>query len=146
MWVSACRSTRSVMLFLIHKGSEDLAYQGGQSEIIHLESDLNKTVQWANNNNKRWAFTTSNAGSYYFNDYKDLAKLPEIDWSAVTATDWRGKKEGKQAEFLLEESFPWTLVEKIGIMKNEQLAAKVNKILSSAAHKPQLYYCPSWYC
>jgi hypothetical protein len=28
------------MLYLIHKGNSELGFQGGQSEIIHLEADL----------------------------------------------------------------------------------------------------------
>ncbi len=46
----------------------------------------------------------------------DPANLSEIDWAAVASTDFRDAKaeEGKQAEFLLFESFPWTLIEKLG--------------------------------
>ncbi len=136
---------RSVMLYLIAQRNVDLAYQGGQSEILHLEADLQKTVSWANSSGKRWAFTTSNAGSFYFDDYNDLNHLSKIDWAAVNATDWRGKKEGKQAEFLVEDGFPWTLVEKIGIMDNAALAAKVQKIISTCAHKPVVQYRQDWY-
>ena len=58
-------------------------------------------------NNRRWAFTSSNAGSNYFEDYAALARLDKIDWDAVQAMDWAQRKDGKQAEFLLESSFPW---------------------------------------
>lgn len=54
---------RSVMLFLIHCANDpDLAYRGGQEPIVHLEADFLKTVEWAEDNGKRWAFTLSNAG------------------------------------------------------------------------------------
>lgn len=60
---------RSVMLFLIHSGrSEDIRYVGGQQPIVHLEADLFSTIAWASSQNKKWAFTDSNAGSFYFND------------------------------------------------------------------------------
>ena len=63
-------------------------------------------MNWASQQRLRWAFTLSNAGSYFFEDRCDLAHLDEIDWSAVQARDWRTCKEGKQAEFLLEQSSP----------------------------------------
>lgn len=77
---------RSVMLYLIHKRNPELAYKGGQEPIVHLEADLFDAVAWAQANGRRWAFTLSNAGSYYFEDRADLAQLGEIDWTAVAST------------------------------------------------------------
>ncbi|EGU38810.1 hypothetical protein VII00023_15051, partial [Vibrio ichthyoenteri ATCC 700023] len=63
---------RSIMLYVIHRAdSDELAYKGGQGPIIHLQADLNATVQWAQRQGHRWAFTLSNAGSYYFEDRSD---------------------------------------------------------------------------
>lgn len=44
---------RSVMLYLIQKQNSELAYKGGQGSIIHLEADLGKTVDWADEHNRR---------------------------------------------------------------------------------------------
>ncbi|PZP55639.1 MAG: DUF4433 domain-containing protein, partial [Azospira oryzae] len=67
---------RSVMLYIIHQANHpELSYRGGQEPIVHLEADLHATVQWAQSSGRRWAFTTSNAGSYYFEDFADLADL-----------------------------------------------------------------------
>ena len=108
---------RSVMLYVIHKANhQELAYRGGQSHIIHLEADESGWVEHAQ---RRWAFTLSNAGSSYFEDRSDLARLDEIDWSAIRATSWQHCKEEKQAEFLIERSFPWELV--------DGLAYRINK-------------------
>ena len=75
---------RSIMLYLIYQGNHpDLTYRGGQEPIIHLEADLRGTVAWADAAQKRWAFTLSNAGSYYFEDRCDLGQLDEINWGAV---------------------------------------------------------------
>jgi hypothetical protein len=99
---------RSVMLYLIYQGNHpELGYRGGQGPIIHSEADLHVVVAWAHQQGRRWAFTLSNAGSYFFEDRCDLGRLNEIDWDAVAARDWRQCKEGKQAEFLLEQSFSW---------------------------------------
>ena len=67
---------RSVMLYLIYQGNHpELTYRGGQGPIIHLETDLQATVTWASGAGQRWAFTLSNAGSYFFEDRSDLGIL-----------------------------------------------------------------------
>lgn len=142
---------RSIMLYLIHQGNHpELTYRGGQDPIIHLECDLRKAIIWAEASKRRWAFTLSNAGSFYFEDRADFAQLAEINWIAVTTNKWSGQgvdhsvKEGKQAEFLLEESFPWALVERIGV---QSLATyhKVTKLLSENSHRPKLEILSQWY-
>lgn len=78
---------RSIMLFLIHRANDpELAYRDGQRPIIHLEADLYTVTDWADAHDRRWAFTLSNAGSYYFEDRCQLSQLGEIDWPAVQAT------------------------------------------------------------
>lgn len=135
---------RSVMLYLIHRGSSELTYRGGQDPIVHLEADLYATVRWANTQGRRWAFTLSNAGSYYFEDRADLVQLNEIDWKAVQAGDWRHCKEGKQAEFLLEQSFPWHLVERIGV-RSQLTYTQVVNALAAERHRPAVEVCENWY-
>ena len=135
---------RSVMLFLIHRRNPELAYKDGQGPIIHLEADLHATVAWANANGRRWAFTLSNAGAFYFEDRANLAKLGEVDWNAVQARDWRDHKEGKQAEFLLEQSFPWHLVERIGVL-TKAIHAQVSNALPALGHRPRVEVRPDWY-
>ena len=53
-------------------------------------------------------------------------------------------REGKQAEFLLHKSFPWELVEKIGVMSTT-VAKVVNEALSGAAHMPAVSVEQAWY-
>src|SRR5690606_6312740 len=103
-------SPRSVMLYLLHKGDR-VEYKGGQEPLVHLVADMGEAIEWAKTATRRWAFTFSNAGSKYFEDTNDLTRLPEIDWAAVEATQWRECRERKQAEFLMEFCFPWPLVE-----------------------------------
>jgi hypothetical protein len=83
---------RSVMLFLIHRDNDpDLTYHGGQQPILQLEADLLRTVEWAEQQAKRWAFTLSNAGSYFFENRCDLRQLTEVNWDAVRARKWSGR-------------------------------------------------------
>jgi len=126
---------RSIMLYLMHMRNPELDYTGGQEPIIHLVADLGQTIKWADENDKRWAFTTSNAGSYYFEDYCNRSDLRRINWNAVNATQWAGCKEEKQAEFLIEDKFPWKLVEQIGVI-SPQYARSVNQMLAGALHQP----------
>ena len=135
---------RSVMLYLIHMRNPELAYKGGQGLIVHLESDLLTAVAWAQANGRRWAFTLSNAGSYYFEDRADLARLHEIDWTAVQATQWSPCKERKQAEFLTEQSFPWHLIERIGVL-SQAVYAQVAHALPVGGHRPVVDLRPNWY-
>jgi hypothetical protein len=71
---------RSPMLYLFWKDNHsEITYHGGQEPILHLVADLRRVVDWANTNYLRWAFTNSNAGSSYFEDYADLVHLDKID-------------------------------------------------------------------
>ena len=136
---------RSVMLYLISRGNNpDLAYRQGQEPILHLEADLQETVAWAIRQQVRWAFTLSNAGTRYFEDRCDLQYLSEIDWRAVEATDWRSCKEGKQAEFLIEQRFPWELVSRIGV-KTALVKQQVTDVLKNASHSPKVEVQLKWY-
>lgn len=135
---------RSVMLYMMYVRSSELSYKGGQGPIIHLEADLHESVAWADANNRRWAFTLSNAGSRYFEDRSDLANLHEIDWDAVQARRWNQCKEAKQSEFLLEESFPWGLVRRIGV-SNNNVYGQVLNALQKQEHKPTVEVKTDWY-
>ena len=133
---------RSVMLYTLHKGNHpEIEYRGGQEPIIHLVCDLHNSVDWADKNTLRWAFTDSNAGSYYFEDFSDLRDLDKIDWQAVQADQWTAAREKKQAEFLIEQRFPWELVEEIGVYSHQQLQA-LNEI---AQNHPIVRVRRNWY-
>ncbi len=138
---------RSIMLYVIHRGNHpDLAYQGGQRSIIHLEADLQRVVAWAQQNSVRWAFTSSNAGAYYTQHYKDLAQLPLLNWPAIANTDFRSDdvKEAKQAEFLVYRAFPWTLIDRIGVI-SAAVRTQVYAALATSAHRPVVDVRPDWY-
>src|SRR5439155_21288422 len=103
--------------------------------IVHLEADLHEVVGWADASSRRWAFSLSNAGAVYAQFRSSLADLDQIDWVAVAATDFRPAevKEGKQAEFLVHESFPWHLVTRIGVL-SQSVRSQVLRMLQAAPH------------
>ena len=138
---------RSVMLYLIYRGNHrDLAYRGGQDPIVHLEADLGASIAWANASGRDWSYSTSNAGSFYAQFGCDSAGLHRIDWASVANTDNRNVdvKEGKQAEFLVKSSFPWVLIDRIGV-RTQATSVAVRAALRNAAHQPRLQIMPGWY-
>ena len=139
--------SRSIMLYILHRGNHpDLAYRGGQRPIIHLRADLHEVLKWTKSKHKRWAFSKGNAGAYYADFSDDPAKLGDLDWEAISKTDWRDPdvKEAKQAEFLVEKSFPWELVESIGVM-DADIARQVADVTNTADHQPNIRVKPAWY-
>lgn len=137
---------RSVMLYLIWRANDsDLAYTGGEDPIVHLEADLHEVVKWADEHDQRWAFTLSNAGGRGFEDRASLQALDEVNWPAVAATQWAGSlQHGKQAEFLIQGHFPWSLVRRIGV-RSQATGNTVTEILSGHAHRPPVQIIKGWY-
>jgi ssDNA thymidine ADP-ribosyltransferase DarT-like protein len=138
---------RSIMLFVIHCANHpELTYFGGQGPIVHLEADLHSVIAWAQANGVRWAFSLSNAGSYYAQIRSQANELDQLDWAAIAATDFRSAivKEGKQAEFLLYGSFPWTLVTNIGVC-SAGIRARVVTAMQGIGHRPAVQIQPNWY-
>jgi hypothetical protein len=138
---------RSVMLFILHRGNhQEISYREGQGPIIHLQADLEAVIQWAESHSIRWAFSKTNAGASYTRFYKKREELVKIDWPSVNATDFRDRsvQENKQAEFLVYESFPWYLVEKIGVI-DETRAEKVGRIIGNSPYQPLVSVEGAWY-
>ena len=136
---------RSVMLYVIYIGNHPgLNYRGGQETIVHLEADLYQVVRRADANNVRWVFTSSNAGSSIFEDYADISQLDKLDWDAIQATDWRGCRDGKQAEFLVQYSFPWHLVSRIGV-RSSKIRDYVTGIIQMRENPPPVEIRQDWY-
>lgn len=138
---------RSVTLYLLYMGNHpELTYRGGQGPIVHLETDLKTVVNWAEANNRRWAFSLTNAGAYYVEFRKNLDELDQIDWDAVAARDFRSPdvKEAKAAEFLLHGSFPWELVERIGVY-SMTIGQQVTTMIAAGPHHPTVQVLRDWY-
>ena len=139
--------SRSIMLYILHRRNHpELSYTGGQEPIIHLQADLTAVMHWADAHQVPWAFSSGNAGAYLTTFYRHPTDLDTLDWAAIAATDFREAevKEGKQAEFLMFECFPWPLIEKIGVI-NRTMAIHVTTALAIAEHQPAIAVEPSWY-
>jgi hypothetical protein len=138
---------RSNVLYLIHCANHpELAFRSGQRSILHLEADLHDIAAWADGVDCRWAYSLSSAGAAYAEFRNRLDQLGEVDWAAVTATDFRPAlvKEGKQAEFLVHRFFPWHLVRSIGV-QSETIHNRVARALVGASHRPKVIIRRDWY-
>jgi hypothetical protein len=139
--------SRSIMLYILYKGNHpDLTYADGQGPIVHLQADLIRTIEWAEQHAVRWAFSDRNAGTCVARFYNSIGDFDEINWGAVASTDFHDMtiKEGKQAEFLMYESFPLELIEKIGVRDTAAMEA-VCRALSESDYQPLVHAEPSWY-
>ncbi len=137
---------RSEMLWVIHMGSSELDYRDGQDPIVHLVADLRETVDWAERNGRLWAFTDDNAGSGRFEDRCDLTQLNEIKWSSDAVQNSLRWPVGscKQAEFLVQHSFAWNLVRRVGV-RTAEARDMAEEAIRSAVHRPAVEVRPHWY-
>ncbi len=136
---------RSIMLYMFHQNNHpDIAYRGGQEPIVHFVFKMMDVISWANQNARRWAFTDSNAGSRYFNDYCDLSDINRLNWDAINTNYWSDCIEEKQAEFLVERSLPWFLVKGIAVYSLKYYN-KVCDAIADANHQPQVKIKHEWY-
>jgi hypothetical protein len=85
--------------------------------------------------------------------YDNLDRLDEVDWKMVYQQYWADKlndmdrQRRKQAEFLVHQFCPWSLIEEIAVI-NRSIQAKVMAVLEGFAPemrkdvvvKPQWYY------
>ena len=138
---------RSIMLYILHRGNHsEITYTGGQQPIVHLQADLYSVIQWADSQGINWAFSDRNAGAYLATFYNNISDISQLNWSAIKATDFRDAqiKEGKQAEFLMFDFFPWQLIEKIGTFNNT-IVPNIQNILTSIKHQPMISVERNWY-
>jgi hypothetical protein len=138
---------RLIMLYILYQGNHpELTYKDGQQPIVHLQADLYSVIQWANNQGVNWAFSDRNAGAYLATFYNRFSYLSQLNWSAIEAKNFRNAqiKEGKQAEFLMFDFFPWELIEKIGTFNNT-IVPMIQNILTGIKHQPMISVERNWY-
>lgn len=138
---------RSVMLYVIHRGHEELEYRGGQDPIVHLVVGLDDLLEWARAEGVPWAASTANAGANYAQFFADARALESrLDWKAIASRYFTDPdvKAAKQAEFLVHRHLPWTLVRDLGV-RTFSMAEQVGRVLGPAAHRPPVRVLPHWY-
>jgi len=73
-------------------------------------------------------------------------ELADLHWEAIEARDFRAPdvKEGKQAEFLVHERFPFDLVERIGVA-SQAVRAQAAQVIEDAHNRPLVEVRRDWY-
>lgn len=139
-------AARSPMLYAIHKGYVE-GYESGQASILHLVTSPADIA----NASLDFVFTDGHAVIGYTTFYDDLASLPEaIDWEMMEAKVWRDtnedgdRKRRRQAEFLVHQRVPWSLILGIGV-QNQAAKGKVNKILKACGQSADVRVLPHYY-
>lgn len=138
---------RSIMLYLLHmKNLPDIQYTGYQSDILHLEFEMDRVAAWGSQNDIPWVFTDCNAADALANFYNCSTDLSQLNWAAIHALQWSKPdiKRYKQSEFLIHKQIPIGLIHKIGV-HNPTIQEKVKKIMQVYNQKIDVTVESSWY-
>ncbi len=138
-------SPRSPMLCAIHNGSVE-GYDEGQTPILHLVSSAESVAR----SGLAFAFTDGHAEMAISDFFDDLRSLKKIDWEIMKAKWWydtlsdNDRKRRRQAEFLVHDFFPWSLVAKVGVL-NRTIEGEVNRLIQRLPHCPEVSVERNWY-
>lgn len=139
---------RSPMLCTINRGNVEISQ--GQQQILHLVT----TAEIISNAGLAYTYTDGHAVMEYSRFYDNIEYLDcfddIIDWEIMKSKYWSNteddpdRKRRRQAEFLVDQFFPWNLVTDIGVI-NSTIQYQVNKLLLKSVHKPNILVRPDWY-
>jgi len=132
---------RSPMLYAIKNGKVDGCKD--QKEIIYLVSTAERVAEAK----LPFVFTNGHAIIGYVDHFNRLEDLPKVPWDVIKAQYWNNIEDGRckrQAEFLVRDFFPLSLVGGIGVANNTRLA-KVQEILEAAGTSIDVRVCNGWY-
>ena len=132
---------KSPMLYAIKEGKVE-GYRG-QREIVYLVA----AAEDVEAHQLPFAFTDGHGIISYVNHYNRLADLPKLFWDVIRAPYWNDFVDGRckrQAEFLVKDRFPLTLVREIGVM-DEMIRKQVENILQPTTLRPLLQVRREWY-
>jgi len=137
---------RSPMLYAIHKGTGE-RYTQGQNPVIHLVAEAEAIEA----SDLAFAFTDGHAVMEYARFCDDLEALDfGIDWELMQSNYWFDTEEDpnrkcrRQAEFLVHQFCPWTLITEIGVI-NTTIQTQVRQILQNVNYQPPVRVYPNWY-
>lgn len=137
---------RSPMLYANHKKSVD-NYTGGQTPILHLVSSA-EAVDTAQ---LRFVWTDGHAAMSYTKFFDEIGDiLYAIDWEIMQAKYWINteddgdRKRRRQAEFLVYQFFPWSLIQEIVVI-NATIEKQVKEILQNFNVSTSVRIYSQWY-
>lgn len=132
---------RSPMLYAINGGQVEGC--SGQSEILFLKT----TAERVETSELGFVFTDGHAVIEYSDFYDDLKDLDKVPWAAVEARYWNDHVDGKfkcQAEFLVRDFVPISCIQKIGVF-NESARKSVTDTLNDSETVIEVAVERGWY-
>jgi hypothetical protein len=137
----------SPMLFQL-KTNRVPGYTEGQEPLIYLVS----TVEAVTGTGCAFVFSNGHGIAAYTDWFDDLAQLEAVDWGMVYQRYWADnvndmdRQRRKQAEFLVRQFCPWTLIREIGVASNAA-KTRVEAILNGfdASLKRPVSVQSAWY-
>jgi hypothetical protein len=138
---------RSPMLYTISRGNLASCPEG-QTKILHLVAE----VEDVQSNQLAFVYTDGHAAITELSEFYDsLDKMSEvIDWPLMTSKWWNDtsndpdRARRRQAEFLIHQFFPWSLVRGIGV-QNTHIEQEVAWILKTYGINTKVKVYPDWY-
>jgi hypothetical protein len=127
----------SPMLFQLKTGRV-ADYDQGQEPLIYLVS----SVQAVADAGIPFVFSDGHGIAALTDWFDDLSKLDEVDWEMVYQHYWADKLDDmdrqrrKQAEFLVYQFCPWSLVQEIAVV-NQSMQEKVMAVLEGFGSEMQ---------
>jgi hypothetical protein len=120
------------MLYQLHTGwVRD--YNERQDPIIYLVSTVQKVLEAG----LPFVFSNGHGIAAYTAWFDSAGDLPAVDWNTVYAKVWRDsiddmdRQRRKQAEFLVHQFCPWSVIESIAVC-NRHIKEHVEVIFSEA--------------
>lgn len=136
---------RAPMLYAINMGRVE-GYEDGQERLIYLVTK----VQFIERNGLTFAFTDRHAVLTYANFYDDVKALDQVDHELMRNRYWHNtaqhpqRKERRQAEFLVHDHVPFTLIGAIGVI-NERMKDKTEQCFNELEAAPPVIVKRKWY-
>jgi hypothetical protein len=141
---------RSPMMFRIACDHRDVVpgrYQGGDTPLVYLVAAVDDVVAAG----LTWVATDGNAATATTEFTSDLGHMIQmIDWPLMEAERWNNTPEDpdrqrrRQAEFLVFQSMPLTLVRWVGV-QSDRRASQVGKLLKDHPLDRRIIVRPRWY-
>jgi hypothetical protein len=113
---------------------------------LHLVTSVEKVVE----NNLPFTFSNGHAEMATAEFYEATEDLTRIDWDVMKSEWWNdtdndpNRKWKRQAEFLVYNSFPISLLGEIGVI-SQRVASEVQQILAAAGCPARVIVRQDWY-
>ncbi len=132
------------MLYTINRGN--VACEGGQDSLIHFVS----TAQAVEAAGLGFVFSDGHGIMSYTEFYDHLDQLDTVDWNIIAARYWHDtqddgdRKRRRQAEFLVRDRFPLSLVTDI-VVCTDSMRERVEELCDGTDFAPDVTTNANWY-